>query len=176
MEPTKYDIAKDSGVQHQEALVKKSLPSPKKRQRFLIPGGKIMMDKEQGSIQTKEDLTEAVYTWLRHTRFFNEVKVGFAKDNHKMKTQTNRVVDFDATPDGSPIWQIHPARKYFLAEKIADIIFSNKNVVSVEVVKTGISVTIDEGHTFGINSKDWEPYVEFLPNYKAKGEFAIYRS
>jgi hypothetical protein len=176
MEATKHDIAKDSGIQHQQALVKKTLPSPKRRQKFLIPGGRDMMKKDTGSIQTKEHLVEAVYTWLRHTRFFNEVRVGFANPAHKMKTRTSKVVDFDATPDGSPIWQIHPARKYFLAEKIADIIFDHNNVVAVDVTKTGISVTTDESNSFGIESADWEPYVEFLPNYRAKGEYAVYRS
>lgn len=176
MEQNKYDVAKDSGVTDQQALVKKTLTSPKARKRFQIPGGKKMTHPEDGTIHTKEDMVEAVYTWLRHTRFFNEVKISFAAAPDKLKTKTTKVVDFDATVDGQPIWQVHPGRKHYLAEKITEILYSHKNVVAIEVTKQSISVTTDTENKFDDKSEDWSPYVEFLPNYKAKGEYAIYRS
>jgi hypothetical protein len=176
MEQNKYDVAKDSGVQHQQALVKKTLPSPKARKRFQIPGGKLMMDPVDGTIHTKEDMVEAVYTWLRHTRFFNEVTISFARDLTKVKTKSSKVLDFDASPDGSPIWQVHPARKHYLAEKIAEYLFANKNVVAVEVTSKALTLVFDADAKFDPKSENWGPYVEFLPNYKAKGEYAIYRS
>lgn len=175
MEPTKYDIAKDSGVGNQQALVKKKLRSPKGLSRFTIPGGKSMMDPEEGSITTKEELTAAIYNWLRHTRFFLEVRLGFAKEPDKLKTRAIKMQEFDATPDGSPIWQVHPGRKYYLAEMIADAVYNNKHVVAIDVDKKGITAIVDSTNTFSDKSENFEPYVEFLPNYKAKGEYAIHR-
>lgn len=176
MEPTKYDLAKDTGVQHQEALVKRFLSTPKDRKKVLIPGGKTMMDPEKGSIHSQEDFSDAAYTWLRHTRFFNEVRISFAKDPTKLKLRTSKVLDFDNLPKGVLIWQVHPERKRFLANKIAEIIYSTKNVVAIDVTKESISILVDETGKFDPASTDWEPYVEFLPNYAARGEYATNRS
>ena len=176
METTKYDIARDTGVQHQEALVKKKLNLPKGRKRHVIPGGKTMMDREDGPIQTERDLTEAIYTWLRYIRFFNEVRLSFARDPERFKVRTNKIQEFDALPNGDLIWQVHPDRKHYLATCMAKAIYSTKGVVAVDVTKNGISILVDSSGEFNTESPEWEPYVEFLPNYKAKGEYVINRS
>lgn len=174
MEQTKYDVAKNIAVTNQQALVQKTLPAPKGRRRFDVPGGKTMFDPLQGSIHTKEDFTNALYTWLRHTRFFNEVRVSFSKDPSAMKTKATKVLDFDATADGTPIWQSHPGRKMYLASAIADVVYNHKNVVAIDVTKNNITVLTSDSK-FDPSSPTWGPYLEFLPNYKAKGEYAIHR-
>ena len=128
-----------------------------------------------GAITREEDLIDAVYTWLRHVRFFKEVKISFVKQDVEIDTNNKTILDFDQTTNGRPGWEVQSGRKRQLAELIATQMWRMQNVAYVTISPESVVVSVATDKSFGPTSESWGPHLDFLPNYKAKGEYAIYR-
>lgn len=141
-------------VSNQQALVKKiegvKAVQPVKR---IIPGGK------QLSSLKPEDLTVAVYTWLRGCNIFTEAFLSLSADPTAHKSATNKVVDFDPNTRNTE-WELRGKR--WLAERVVDVL-RTKNILSVTIKRDGIYTTIKKDGSFGPKSEDWEPYIQLTP-------------
>ncbi|HCT51060.1 MAG TPA: hypothetical protein DF712_01245, partial [Balneola sp.] len=89
-----------SNVSNQQALVKRLLgnnrPQPTKT---IIPGGKFLLDEID-----QRKLESAVFTWLRRHRYFEYVRISFAKDPGTMELNVQKIQDFPADEQYS-IWE-----------------------------------------------------------------------
>ena len=141
-------------VSNQQALVKKiegvRAVTPIKR---IIPGGKKL------SSLKPEDLTVAVYTWLRGCNIFTEAFISLSSDPTAHKAMTNKVIDFDTNTRNTE-WEIRGKR--WLAERVVDVL-RTKNLLSISIKRDGIYSTIRTDGSFGPTSDDWEPYIQLTP-------------
>jgi hypothetical protein len=141
-------------VSNQQALVKKiegvKAVNPIKR---IIPGGK-----ELSSLKP-DDLTVAVYTWLRGCNIFTEALLSLCSDSNSHKSATNKVIDFDTNTKNTE-WEIRGKR--WLAERVVDVL-RTKNILSVRIKKEGIYSIFKPDGAFGPSSNDWEPYIQLTP-------------
>ena len=160
MSLNKTDAIKQLGnspsVSNQESLVKK-LQGPKinKQVKMVIPGGASLTE-----LVSKEQLPNAIFTWLRRVRHFKDVEVSLVDTYAGKDHQVSTVVDFNSSTK-LPEWELQG--KKWLAEQIADVL-SMDNVYAVKVEKHGISVVLDKTGTFGPDSDSWEPNVTFTPH------------
>jgi hypothetical protein len=149
-------LGNNSTVAHQQSLVQK-LAGPKinKSIKHIIPGGASLTD-----LVSRENLPEAIFTWLRRCRHFKDVVISFA-DNYSTKTlHKSHVVDFD-TNTKLPQWEIQG--KKWLAERISEVLAMD-HIVAVKITKQGIEAMIDPDQTFSSESEDWLPQIIFTPN------------
>jgi len=141
-------------VSNQQALVKKiegvNVTPPIKR---VIPGGK------QLSSLSTEELTVAVYTWLRGCNIFTEARLSLSGNNANHKVKKNKVIDFDTNTKNAE-WELRGKR--WLSERIVDVL-KTKNILSVEIKRDGIYSVVKTDGSFGPSSDDWHPYVELTP-------------
>lgn len=165
---TKQDILRNGGASNQQALVKRLNPSSFKNKRVTIPGGQNMMEEID-----KDSLERAIYNWLRHCRFFDSVEISFCSDYGARRTQTSKIADFPADPNGHGVWATHPERKRYLAGRLADAILRGP-LVAIRADLQGMWLIRDENDDFSPESEDWEPYIEFVPKRSAKGEYSQY--
>ena len=156
MAQTKLDAIKSGNVSNQQALVNQLLPKKAPLKKMVIPGGKSMLDQVG-----KDRMSQAVYTWLRGCRFFNEVTVSLSSDPSQYRIRETKALDFD-TNGRDPIWMTHQDRKRYLAKCIADVLNSQK-VVYITAKKEGLYVGVDTEDKFSPDGDDWEPYIEFAP-------------
>ena len=149
-------LGNNSSVSNQQSLVKK-LQGPKinKKVIMVIPGGKNLTD-----YISRENLPNAVFTWLRRCRHFKDVEISFINDYSNKQYEATLVVDFN-TNTKLPQWEIEG--KKWLADRISEVLLM-KNVMSVKVLKEGITVILDKTESFNSESSDWEPKLIFTPN------------
>lgn len=166
MADTKYTIADRGDVSDQQSLLKKLMKKEFKPVRRIIPGGKTLMDQVD-----QESLPRAIWTWLRHCRDFTQVTISFSGDPDLRTLKEALVMEFDADAP-APIWVTHDEKKSYLANQLADVI--NRHApVKVVAKKDGIYVYTASGDdSFDPSSEDWQPYIEFVPDKKAKGEYS----
>ena len=149
-----------SSVSNQHSLVKKLAgPNINKPLVHIIPGGNNLTD-----LISKENLPQAIFTWLRRSRHFKNVVISMCEDYSSRNHQISTVVDFN-TSTRLPEWEIQG--KKWLSERIAEVLFMD-NVLAVKVEKQGISVILDKDGTFNPESDDWHPHLSFTP-YKPTG-------
>lgn len=148
------DLKRSRGLSNQEALVKKIINNNvvKLTKRY-IPGGKNLLNEI-----TKETITDAVYTWLRHCRNFTECTVSLVEPLDLNALKQTKTADFNANARNSE-WETRG--KKWLAEKIGKALLMN-NTVAVVVKRDGIFCY---SSTEELNDKDdnWMPYIEFTP-------------
>lgn len=141
-------------VSNQQALVKKiegvKAVTPITR---VIPGGKTL------SSLKPEDLTVAVYTWLRGCNIFTEAMISLSADNTAHKSKTSKVIDFDTNTKNTE-WELRGKR--WLAERVVDVL-RTKNILSVRIKRDGIYTIVKTDGAFGPSSEDWQPYIELTP-------------
>ena len=90
MAQTKRDVA--SSVSNQQALVKRLLGSNRPQPtKTIIPGGKFLLDEVD-----QRKLESAVFTWLRRHRYFEYVRISFARDPGAMQLNIQKIQDFQA--------------------------------------------------------------------------------
>ena len=149
-------LGNNSNVAHQESLVKKlSGPKINKQIVHVIPGGASLTD----SI-SKENLPEAIFTWLRRCRHFKDVTITFCENYQSKNTSTSQVVDFNPNTK-LPEWEIQG--KKWLAERVSEVLDMD-NVIAVKVKKEGIDVVLDKDQSFNSSSEDWLPQIIFTPH------------
>ena len=156
MAQTKRDVA--SSVSNQQALVKRLLGSHRPQPtKTIIPGGKFLLDEVD-----QRKLESAVFTWLRRHRYFEYVRISFARDPGAMQLNIQKIQDFPVDEQYS-IWEQPAHGKRWLAEQIADVLARQK-IVYIEAKKDGLYVATEkEESEFGPASEEWEPYTEILP-------------
>lgn len=149
-------LGTNSNVANQESLVKKlSGPKINKAIKHTIPGGANLTE-----LVSKENLPDAVFTWLRRCRHFKDVAISFAEDYSKKNLHSSLVVDFD-TNTKLPQWEIQGKR--WLADRVSEVLAMD-HVVAVKVTKEGITAMIDPEQSFSSASEDWLPQIIFTPN------------
>jgi hypothetical protein len=170
MEQSKKDILERGGIAHQQALVELLTPTKIKTRKRVIPGGKDLLE-----TVSREDLPNAIYTWLRGCRFFTEVTVSLCQDIAKRNTTKTKLIElsYRTLDDGRkiPAWEQPKKGKNWLAIQIADIILNNK-VLAVHVDEDSISIITDNDDSFNPKSDDWEPYIEYVPRRQSR--FQVY--
>lgn len=148
------DLKKSRGLSNQEALVKKIISNNvvKVTKRY-IPGGKNLL-----SEVTKETITDAVYTWLRHCRNFTECTISLTEPLDLNTLKQTKTADFNPNGRNSE-WETRG--KKWLAEKVGKALLMNKTV-AVVVKRDGIFCY---SSTEELNDEDdnWMPYIEFTP-------------
>ena len=141
-------------VSNQQALVKKiegvKIKPPIKR---IIPGGK------QLSSLSTEDLTVAVYTWLRGCNIFTEALLSLSENTANHKVKKSKVIDFDTNTKNAE-WELRGKR--WLSERMVDVL-KTKNILSIEVKRDGIYSIVKTDGSFGPKSDDWQPSIELTP-------------
>tara|TARA_B100000902_G_C27266625_1_gene893877 strand:- start:868 stop:1359 length:492 start_codon:yes stop_codon:yes gene_type:complete len=149
-------LGNNPSVAHQQSLVQKlSGPKINKQVKMIIPGGANLTDNI-----SKDQLSLAVFTWLRRCRHFKDVLISFAADLNSINTDTAIVVDFNQNTR-SPEWEIQG--KKWLSERVSDVLAMD-NIVGVKVDKVGIHAILDSDQSFNANSPNWEPHLVFTPN------------
>jgi len=167
MAKTKEDVIRDGNVSNQQSLVKQLLPSATKMVRFDIPGGKNMLDEiDQSSME------RTVWNWLKFCRHFDEATLSLSTDVESLETRTVRLVEFDQTRNGQPIWEMHKDQKRYLARIIADVI-NERKFVAIRVTREALFLVEEDGDTFGPDSEAWAPYWEFRPQKISRGEYSF---
>lgn len=167
MAKTKEDVIRDGNVSNQQSLVKQLLPSSTKMVRFDIPGGKNMLDEiDQSSME------RTVWNWLKFCRHFDEATLNLSTDVESMETRIVRLVEFDQTRNGQPIWEMHKDQKRYLARIIADVI-NERKFVAIRVTREALFLVEEDGDTFGPDSETWAPYWEFRPQKISRGEYSF---
>lgn len=150
------EIAKQLGkASNQEALVKRMLKQTIKPIKFVIPGGKNLIEDLD-----KEGLKSACYTWLRACKAFTQVTISLAADPTKYRTRERKIIDFDVGQ--YPVWETHKERRKYLADHIGTALFEHE-VVAVLAKADGLYIVEDLDKKFSPTSEDWEPHVEFIP-------------
>lgn len=149
-----YESSPNS-LSNQQALVKRIINSePKTTIKRIIPAGATLTE----DIGEKA-LTSAIHTWLRHCTHFTQATISFAKDPSSLRTSRSKMVDFQSTGRYTE-WEQRGKR--WLAERVADLI-TRDNIVSLDIEKDGIYLSIDKSKEFGPGHSEWEPYIEFSP-------------
>ncbi len=149
-------LGNNPSVAHQQSLVQKlSGPKINKQIKMIIPGGANLTD----SI-SKDQLSQAVFTWLRRCRHFKDVIISFASDISSLETQTSVVVDFNQN-NKLPEWEVQG--KKWLSERVTEVLVMD-NIVGVKIDKLGIHAILDLTQTFNSSSSNWEPHLIFTPN------------
>ena len=149
-------LGTNSNVANQESLVKK-LTGPKinKQLTHIIPGGNNLTE-----LVSRENLPQAIFTWLRRCRHFKDVIITFSSDLSKRNCQVSQVVDFN-TNSRLPEWEVQG--KKWLSERVSEVLAMD-HVVAVKVKKEGIDVYLDQDQDFSSTSNDWMPQIIFTPN------------
>ena len=168
MAKTKEDVIRDGNVSNQQSLVKALLPSATKTVRFDIPGGKHMLEEID---QARMERT--VWNWLKFCRHFDEATLSLTNDIESLKTRTIRLVEFDQTRNGQPIWEMHKDQKRYLSRLIADVI-NERKFVAIRATREALFIIEEEGDTFGPDSDSWAPYWEFRPQKLSRGEYSAF--
>ena len=155
-------LGNNPSVAHQQSLVQKlSGPKINKQVKMIIPGGATLTDNI-----SKDQLSNAVFTWLRRCRHFKDVTISFASDLNEISTRSSCVVDFNQN-NKLPEWEVQGKR--WLSERVSEVLAMD-NVVGVKVDKVGIHAILDSDRTFNSNSSNWLPHLLFTPN-KPNGGF-----
>lgn len=157
---TKHEAIKQLGnnsqVSNQTSLVKKLAgPQINKSLKMMVPGGANLTE-----LVSRENLPEAVFTWLRRCRHFKDVLISFADDPYALDHTTSLVVDFE-TRGTQPQWEVEG--KKWLADRVAEVL-NMEHVIGVKVEKQGISVILDKNQSFGPSSQAWNPNLVFTPH------------
>jgi flagellar motor protein MotB len=149
-------LGNNSSTSNQQSLVKK-LAGPKVNKQLVhvIPGGANLTE-----LVSKENLPQAIFTWLRRCRHFKDVMITFADNLNDLKTTSSLVVDFN-TNTRLPEWEVQG--KKWLSDRISEVL-SMQHVVAVKVVREGIQVFLDEDQSFSSESSNWMPKIIFTPN------------
>jgi hypothetical protein len=149
-------LGNNSSVSNQQSLVKKLQgPQINKKIVMIIPGGKNLTE-----YIGRENLPNAVFTWLRRCRHFKDVEISFVKDYSEKEYEMTSVIDFN-TSTKLPQWETEG--KQWLAERVSEVLLM-KNVMSVKVTREGINVILDKSESFNSQSPDWEPKLIFTPH------------
>lgn len=149
-------LGNNSQVSNQASLVRKLAgPQINKPLKMVVPGGKNLTE-----LVSRENLSEAVFTWLRRCRHFKDVLVSLAEDPYARKHTVTTVVDFE-TRGTQPQWEVEG--KKWLAERVAEVL-NMDNVLAVKVEKQGISAILDNDQSFNPSSEDWSPNLVFTPH------------
>ena len=170
MSTTKEALAKQmkgTGLANQEALVKRMIRKTVQPIKMIVPGGATLFDTVD-----KTNISDTVYTWLRRTDKFTDVRISLAKDPAKYKLTKRKVEDLDRV-EGGPVWWRRDFGKRKLSELMGTAMFDHEAVV-IEANNEGIwsyeDSEKDPKKKFSEKSKDFEPYVEFTPA-KNKDEY-----
>lgn len=153
-------LGNNPSVANQQSLVQK-LAGPKinKPIKMLVPGGANLTE-----LVSKDQLSTAVFTWLRRVRHFKDVLISFADDPTKVNCHISTVVDFNQN-NKLPQWEVEG--KKWLAERVSEVLAMD-NVVAVKIDKSGIQAYLDQDQKFSPESSDWLPNLVFTSN-KPKG-------
>jgi len=145
-------------VSNQQALVNIMMETTVKPIRRTIPGGRHLLDQIDSA-----KLREAVFTWLRGTRWFDEVTIGLSNTPNGRGLKERKIMDFPDTGKW-PVWDVPQRGKLWLAEKISDYLGKTK-LISIRASKEGLYAILpaEKDSDFGPGAEDWEPYIEFLP-------------
>ena len=155
-------LGNNPSVAHQQSLVQKlSGPKINKQIKMVIPGGANLTDNI-----SKDQLSTAVFTWLRRCRHFKDGTISFASDLNEVQTKTSCVVDFNQN-NKLPEWEVQGKR--WLSERVSEVLAMD-NVVGVKVDKVGIHAMLDTEQSFNASSDNWLPHVLFTPD-KPNGGF-----
>lgn len=169
MAATKETLAASGAVSDQQALVQLMLGKVvNKPLKHIIPGGKHMF--KAGNEMNLAQLEQAIYTWLRRVRTFEECSITFTDKPETYPAKTVRVIDFP-TDANAPIWHIPAKGKTYLAKVMAQQI-AKGNLVSVLAKKDGLYVIEEPTGKLNPNSQDWAPYLEFVRSKKS--EYSVY--
>jgi|TARA_Y100000034_G_C6828841_1_gene373988 hypothetical protein len=154
-------LGNNPSVAHQQALVQK-LTGPKinKQIKMIIPGGASLTEDV-----SKDQLSSAIFTWLRRCRHFKDVIISFPSDLNQLSTDMTLVVDFNQN-NKSPEWEVQG--KKWLSERVSDVLAMN-NVIGVKVDRAGIHAILDADQSFSAESPNWEPHLIFTPNKPSGG-------
>jgi hypothetical protein len=149
-------LGNNSNIANQESLVKK-LAGPKINRTIthVIPGGSNLTE-----LVSRENLPDAIFTWLRRCRHFKDVAISFSSTYPRKNAHSNLVIDFD-TNTKLPQWEIQGKR--WLAERISEVLAMD-HIVAVKVTREGITASLDSDQTFDSTSSDWQPQIIFTPN------------
>lgn len=149
-------LGTNSNIANQESLVKKlSGPKINKQVVHVIPGGSNLTE-----LVSRENLPNAVFTWLRRCRHFKDVVISFSENYSTKDCQVSQVVDFN-TNMRLPEWEVQG--KKWLADRVSEVL-AMEHVVAVKVKKEGIDVFLDKTQSFNSSSDDWLPQIIFTPN------------
>ena len=141
-------------ISNQEALVKKIQGTKiKPPVKYIVPGGKHLTDFDQ------QQLSVAVFNWLRHSRHFTEGVISLCSNYENRATSTKKVVDFDPKTRNAE-WEVRGKR--WLAERIAEVL-TEDSILAVSIKREGLYAIYDSEENFTSSSEDWEPYVELVP-------------
>lgn len=148
------DLSRSRGLSNQQSLVKKIInDNVVKVTKRYIPGGKNLLNEI-----TKETISDAVYTWLRHCRNFTQCTISLIEPLNLNELQEKKVFDFNTNAKN---YEWETRGKKWLAEKIGKVLLKNKTV-AVTVRKEGVfSYTAKEEITD--ENDNWLPYIEFNP-------------
>ena len=143
-----------SNVSSQESLVKAIIDdSPFRQIKRYIPGGKTLID-----TVSKQDMPDAIYTWLRHCRNFTEVTLSLVDPLEPANLTSTKVLDMNPNSKNTE-WESRG--KEWLAEKIANHLTKDK-VVAIEVKRDGI-YALSSTQEITQEDENWKPYVQFSP-------------
>ena len=155
-------LGNNPSVAHQQSLVQKlSGPKINKQIKLIIPGGANLTENI-----SKDQLSGAVFTWLRRCRHFKDALISFASDMTEVKTHSSCVVDFNQN-NKLPEWEVQGKR--WLSERVAEVLAMD-NIVGVKIDKIGIHAILDSEQNFNSESTNWLPHVLFTP-HKPNGGF-----
>ena len=153
-------LGKNPSVANQQSLVQKlSGPKINKPVKMLVPGGANLTE-----YVSKDQLSTAVFTWLRRVRHFKDVLISFAEDPSSVNFHLSTVVDFNQN-NKLPQWEVEG--KKWLSERVSEVLAMD-NVVAVKIDKVGIHAYLDQDQKFSPESENWLPNLVFTPN-KPKG-------
>tara|TARA_B100001063_G_C16534248_1_gene437964 strand:+ start:209 stop:706 length:498 start_codon:yes stop_codon:yes gene_type:complete len=153
-------LGNNPSVANQQSLVQKLAgPQINKPIRMLVPGGANLTE-----LVSKDQLSAAVFTWLRRVRHFKDVLISFADDPAKVNCHISTVVDFNQN-NKMPQWEVEG--KKWLAERVSEVLAMD-NVVAVKIDKSGIQAYLDQDQNFSPSSTEWLPNLVFTSN-KPKG-------
>lgn len=108
-----------------------------------IPNGELIPE----LLLTEEDLSEAVYAWIRATSEFNSMDICFAKNPDSFKTDRVKVHNYSP---GLPkaAWHLTPNSLKELRDVLVRNITKYKNIVKISIEKSGITFFIDSERKF----------------------------
>lgn len=143
---------------HQQAIVDLEIAKTQNKTVVLvIPGGKSLFTETND--KNVDQLTRAIYTWLRRVPSFKECTLKFVKDTSKYKTKEERGQDF---PNNArvPIWMIPSKGKTYLARALAEEVIKG-GMVSITVKPDGLYLLRELEDKLVPGSDDWEPTLYF---------------
>jgi len=148
------DLKKSRGISNQQSLVKKIInDNVLKITKRYIPGGKNLLKEI-----SKENIDDAIYTWLRHCRNFTQCTISLIEPLNISELKETKTFDFN--PNSKNLeWETRGKR--WLAGKISVALLKNKTA-AVIIKKDGVfCYSLKEELTD--ESKNWLPYIEFHP-------------